>query len=134
MSGKKKPASKTKPSGGSYGSNISNKKDGNTGNNSKNASTTTSTTSAKQQQNNNNDTTIQSIGYLITCDIPTKQYIQYLNELKPVDKKFIIQDLDSTHILIESKVREEVERKIEDWLDENIFSAVEKVGEDFDMS
>jgi hypothetical protein len=23
-------------------------------------------------------------GYLISCDVPTKQYIQYLNELKPV--------------------------------------------------
>ena len=24
-------------------------------------------------------------GYLISCDVPTKQYIQYLNELKPED-------------------------------------------------
>jgi hypothetical protein len=39
-------------------------------------------------------------GYLISCDVPTKQYIQYLNELKPVDKKFILEDLDATHLLI----------------------------------
>lgn len=39
-------------------------------------------------------------GYLISCDVPTKQYIQYLNELKTADKKFIIDDLDATHLLI----------------------------------
>lgn len=39
-------------------------------------------------------------GYLISCDVPTKQYISYLNELKAVDKKFILEDLDSTHLLI----------------------------------
>jgi TFIIH basal transcription factor complex TTD-A subunit len=81
---------------------------------------------------NNNDT--QSAAYLVTCDIPTKQYIQYLNEQEPPDKKFILQDLDTTHLLIELKARDKIERKVEDWLDENIFSAVEKVGEDLDMS
>lgn len=134
MSGKKKPTTKTKST---YGSSVSNKKDGGTSN--KSASTTTnSATATKQRQSdissNSNNDAMPSVGYLISCDIPTKQYIQYLNELKPVDKKFILQDLDATHLLIESKAREEVERKIEDWLDENIFSAVEKVGEDFDVS
>jgi TFIIH basal transcription factor complex TTD-A subunit len=69
-------------------------------------------------------------GYLISCDIPTKQFIQYLNELKPVDKKFIIQDLDATHLLVKDNAREEITRKVEEWLDENVFSAVERVGED----
>jgi TFIIH basal transcription factor complex TTD-A subunit len=73
-------------------------------------------------------------GYLITCDVPTKQFIQYLNDLKPVDKKFIIRDLDATHLLVKRKAREEITRKVEEWLDENVFSAVEKVGEDFDVS
>jgi len=75
-----------------------------------------------------------SSGYLITCDVPTKQYIQYLNELKPVDKKFIIEDLDSTHLLVKKKAKEEIERKVEKWMDENVFSAVERVGENLDMS
>jgi TFIIH basal transcription factor complex TTD-A subunit len=57
-------------------------------------------------------------GYLISCDVPTKQYIQYLNELKPVDKKFILEDLDSTHLLVKKKAREEIERKVEAWMDE----------------
>jgi TFIIH basal transcription factor complex TTD-A subunit len=75
-----------------------------------------------------------SAGYLISCDVPTKQYIQHLNELKPVDKKFILEDLDATHLLVKKKVREEIERKVEAWMDENVFSAVERVGEDLDMS
>jgi TFIIH basal transcription factor complex TTD-A subunit len=57
-------------------------------------------------------------GYLISCDVPTKQYIQHLNELKPVDKKFILEDLDATHLLVKKKVREEIDRKVEGWMDE----------------
>ena len=49
-----------------------------------------------------------SAGYLISCDIPTKQFIQHLNELKPVDKKFILEDLDATHLLVKKKVKDEV--------------------------
>jgi TFIIH basal transcription factor complex TTD-A subunit len=75
-----------------------------------------------------------SAGYLIRCDVPTKQFIQYLNELKPVDKKFIIQDLDPTHLLVKRKAKEEISQRVEAWLDENVFSAVERVGEDLDMS
>jgi Transcription factor TFIIH complex subunit Tfb5 len=75
-----------------------------------------------------------SAGYLISCDVPTKQFIQYLNELKSVDKKFILQDLDSTHLLVKLSCRQEIEKKVEDWLNENVFSAIEKVGEDLDVS
>jgi TFIIH basal transcription factor complex TTD-A subunit len=75
-----------------------------------------------------------SAGYLVACDVPTKQFIQYLNELKPVDKKFIIQDLDSTHLLVKHKAKDEIERKIEEFFDSNVFSPVERVGEEFDMS
>lgn len=59
-------------------------------------------------------------GYLISCDIPTKQYIQYLNELKGVDKKFILEhgDLDSTHLLVKKSARGEIERKVEDWMNQ----------------
>jgi TFIIH basal transcription factor complex TTD-A subunit len=61
-------------------------------------------------------------GYLITCDVPTKQYILYLNELKPVDKKFVLEDLDATHLLVKKKAREEIEGKVDAWMDENVFS------------
>jgi Transcription factor TFIIH complex subunit Tfb5 len=96
------------------------------------ANTTTSKMPIPGGTTNSNDT--QSAFYLVTCDTPTKQYIQYLNEQEPPDKKFIVQELDTTHLLVELKARDKIERKVEDWLDENIFSAVEKVGEDLDMS
>jgi hypothetical protein len=71
---------------------------------------------------------------LVSCDVLTKQFIQYKNELKPAEKKFTIQDLDVTHLLVKTKAREEIEHEVDKSLDENIFSAVEKTGEDFDMS
>ena len=80
------------------------------------------------------DDTPPSSGYMISCDVPTKQFILYLNELKPVDKKFVLQDLDATHLMVKRKAKEEITRRVEEWLDENVFSAVEKVGEDFDVS
>lgn len=75
-----------------------------------------------------------SAGYLISCDVPTKQYIQYLNDKKPVDKKIILEDLDATHLLVKKNARDEIERKVEAWMDENVFSAVERVGENLDVS
>lgn len=84
----------------------------------------------KQSASASSDDLPQPAGYLISCDVPTKQFIQYLNELKPVDKKFIIQDLDATHLLVKHKAREEITREVEKWLDDNVFSAVERVGED----
>jgi TFIIH basal transcription factor complex TTD-A subunit len=85
--------------------------------------------------NDNNDSILPPpAGYLISCDVPLKQFIQYLNELKPVDKRFILQDLDATHLLIQSKAKEEIMKRVEEWEDSNIFSAVERVGEDFDLA
>lgn len=78
--------------------------------------------------------TIPSAGYLVSCDVPTKQFIQYLNELKPADKKFIIQDLDATHLLVKAQAKAEIERKIENFFDANVYSPVERVGEEFDTS
>eukprot|EP00536_Pseudo-nitzschia_multiseries_P003162 jgi/Psemu1/252405/estExt_Genewise1Plus.C_470048 len=75
-----------------------------------------------------------SAGYLISCDVPTKKYIQNLNDLKTQDKKFIIEDLDATHLLIAKRARPEIERKVEQWMDANVFSAIERVGENLDMS
>lgn len=59
-----------------------------------------------------------SSGYLITCDIPTKQFIVHMNDTKPVDKKFIIKDLDATHLLVKHKAKAEITRKVDEWMDE----------------
>ena len=47
-----------------------------------------------------------------------KQFIIHLNDQKIADKKFIIEDLDARHLLIKGEIREEIERKVSDWMDE----------------
>jgi hypothetical protein len=100
---------------------------------------------------------LPSAGYLLTCDAPTKQYIKAFNESKSADKKFIIEDLDPTHLLVKEKAREEILRKVEEWMDavsyfckessfsiqcicwliifllfQNVFSNIERVGENLE--
>ena len=47
-----------------------------------------------------------------------KQFILHLNDKKVADKKFIIEDLDSRHLLIKGEVKDEIERKVSEWMDE----------------
>lgn len=65
-----------------------------------------------------NTATLPSAGLLLTCDPPTKQFIKRLDDLKTNDKKFVIEDLDSTHLLVTEKARDEILRKVEDWMNE----------------
>lgn len=73
-----------------------------------------------------------SSGYLVTCDVPTKQFIKHLNASRSVDKQFILEDLDATHLLIVEKAREEIMQKVEAWMDQNVFSNVERLGENLE--
>jgi len=50
--------------------------------------------------------------------VPVKQFIIHLNDKKVADKKFIIEDLDSRHLLIKGEVKDEIERKVAEWMDE----------------
>ena len=77
---------------------------------------------------------LPSAGYLLTCDPPAKQFIKHLNETKRADKRFIVEDLDATHLLIKESAKEEVLRKVEAWMDENVFTNVERLGENLDTS
>mmetsp|Transcript_44376 Transcript_44376/g.53642 ORF Transcript_44376/g.53642 Transcript_44376/m.53642 type:complete len:114 (-) Transcript_44376:207-548(-) len=73
-----------------------------------------------------------SSGFLLSCDPPTKQFIKRLDDTKSVDKKFVIEDLDATHLLVDGKAREEIMSSVEHWMDENVFSNVERVGENLE--
>jgi len=42
----------------------------------------------------------------------------HLNDKKSADKKFILEDLDATHLLIKGDVRDEITRKVDEWMDE----------------
>lgn len=53
-------------------------------------------------------------GVMITADVPIKQYILHLNDIAPAERKFVITDLDDTHVLVQPEhveyVRAEIER------------------------
>mmetsp|Transcript_19225 Transcript_19225/g.27381 ORF Transcript_19225/g.27381 Transcript_19225/m.27381 type:complete len:128 (+) Transcript_19225:100-483(+) len=72
-------------------------------------------------------------GYLISCDIPMKQFILKLNDDKIADKKFVLEDIDETHLLIDGRAREEIRKAAEEWMDENIWSSAERVGENLGL-
>mmetsp|Transcript_9106 Transcript_9106/g.21144 ORF Transcript_9106/g.21144 Transcript_9106/m.21144 type:complete len:82 (+) Transcript_9106:204-449(+) len=76
----------------------------------------------------------RSSGFLLTCDASMKQFIIHLNDQKIADKKFILEDLDATHLLIKGEARDEINRKVEDWMDKNVYSTLERVGENLDTS
>lgn len=71
-------------------------------------------------------------GFLLTCDAPTKQFIKYLNDKKSLSDKFILEDLDSTHLLIQGRARREILKAVEDWMNENVWTNVERVGENLE--
>lgn len=75
---------------------------------------------------------IPSAGFLLTCDPATKQFIRHLDEQKTAEKKFIIEDLDSNHLLVKEKAKEEILKKVEEWMDSNVFSNIERVGENLE--
>lgn len=79
---------------------------------------------------------LPSSGFLLTCDVPTKQFIKHMNEKKSVDKQFILEDLDSTHLLIKGgkKYKEEIMNKVNQWMDDNVFTLTERIGENLDTS
>lgn len=75
---------------------------------------------------------LPSAGFLLTCDPATKQFIRHLDDMKTAEKKFIIEDLDSTHLLVKEKAKDEILRKVEEWMDSNVFSNIERVGENLE--
>ncbi|MGK3755516.1 MAG: hypothetical protein ACI8RD_007826 [Bacillariaceae sp.] len=83
------------------------------------ASSSKSSTSSKASAGSvGNDSLPASAGYLISCDVPTKQFIQHMNDIRTQDKKFILEDLDAEHLLIKAKARPEIEAKVERWMDD----------------
>mmetsp|Transcript_30020 Transcript_30020/g.45527 ORF Transcript_30020/g.45527 Transcript_30020/m.45527 type:complete len:105 (-) Transcript_30020:79-393(-) len=77
---------------------------------------------------------LRPVGYLLACDPPVKQFVMYNDSTRHDDKKWVLQDLDETHLLVNRKYKEEIIRKVEEWMNSNVFSSVEKVGEDLDIS
>jgi TFIIH basal transcription factor complex TTD-A subunit len=57
-------------------------------------------------------------GSLITCDPAMKQFLLHLDEKLALGKKFIIQDLDDTHLFVSSDIVEILRNRVDDLMDQ----------------
>lgn len=65
-------------------------------------------------------------GILIECDPAMKQFLLHLDETNGLGRRFIIQDLDETHLFIASEILEILQNKIDDLMDQISFPLAEK--------
>lgn len=65
-------------------------------------------------------------GILIECDAAMKQFLLHLDETNGLGRRFIIQDLDETHLFIASEILEILQEKIDDLMDQISFPLAEK--------
>lgn len=59
---------------------------------------------------------------LLTCDAALKQLLLSLEESRPHTQRFVIQDLDETHLLVDSEAVEEIRGLLQEELDKNSWS------------
>ncbi|XP_059475744.1 general transcription factor IIH subunit 5 [Neocloeon triangulifer] len=57
-------------------------------------------------------------GSFITCDPAMKQFLLHLDETLALGKKFIIQDLDETHLFVSSEIVEILRSRVDDLMDQ----------------
>jgi TFIIH basal transcription factor complex TTD-A subunit len=64
-------------------------------------------------------------GILVECDPAMKQFLLHLDEKLLLGSRFIIQDLDDTHIFISVDVLDQLQDKIDDLMDKVAVPVVE---------
>ncbi|XP_041038753.1 general transcription factor IIH subunit 5 isoform X1 [Cetorhinus maximus] len=62
----------------------------------------------------------------LTSDPAMKQFLLYLDETNALGKKFIIQDLDETHLFVLAEVVHILQEKVGDLMDQNSFPIMQK--------
>lgn len=60
-------------------------------------------------------------GVLLTCDAAVKQFLVHLDETGAVGQRFIISDLDDTHLFIIADVLDYLQEKLDELMDSNSF-------------
>uniref|UniRef100_A0A6M2E376 General transcription and DNA repair factor IIH subunit TFB5 n=2 Tax=Amblyomma TaxID=6942 RepID=A0A6M2E376_9ACAR len=65
-------------------------------------------------------------GILVECDPAMKQFLLHLDDTNALGKKFIIQDLDETHVFITAEILDTLQNKIDDIMDQISFPLTEK--------
>ena len=61
-------------------------------------------------------------GVLITCDIPTKEYILWLNDNR--SSSFIIEDIDDSHLFVLESAVGFIRQKLEALYEENQYTSI----------
>lgn len=61
-------------------------------------------------------------GVLVKCDPAMKQYLLHLDETNGLGKKFILQDLDETHLFVAEEFIPQIQDKIDELMDTNSFA------------
>ncbi|KAL7987649.1 hypothetical protein Chor_006568, partial [Crotalus horridus] len=65
-------------------------------------------------------------GILIECDPAMKQFLLYLDESNALGKKFIIQDLDETHVFVLAEMVNFLQERVGELMDQNSFPITQK--------
>ena len=62
-------------------------------------------------------------GTLLECDIPTKVFILHLNDEQLPSERFVIQDLDDTHLLVQPDKVDMVRGEVAKFLQRSQYAA-----------
>ncbi|XP_057678042.1 general transcription factor IIH subunit 5 [Corythoichthys intestinalis] len=65
-------------------------------------------------------------GVLVECDPAMKQFLLYLDETMALGKKFILKDLDDTHVFITTDVVQTLQERVGKLIDQNSFTITQK--------
>lgn len=65
-------------------------------------------------------------GVLVECDPAMKQFLLYLDETMALGRKFILKDLDDTHVFILAEVVQTLQERVGELMDQNSFPITQK--------
>ncbi|XP_005184554.1 general transcription factor IIH subunit 5 [Musca domestica] len=65
-------------------------------------------------------------GVLVECDPAMKQFLLHLDEKLALGRKFIIQDLDESHLFISTDIVETLQARVDELMDRISFPLHEK--------
>ncbi len=61
-------------------------------------------------------------GVLITCEASMKQFLVHLDEKMAFGERFIIQDLDDTHLFVMSSIVPQLQARVDEMMEKYSFS------------
>uniref|UniRef100_A0A8C4FG14 General transcription and DNA repair factor IIH subunit TFB5 n=1 Tax=Catagonus wagneri TaxID=51154 RepID=A0A8C4FG14_9CETA len=65
-------------------------------------------------------------GVPIECDPAMRQFLLYMSESSALGKKFILQDIDDTHVFVISELVNVLQERVGELVDQNAFFLTQK--------